>query len=280
MRKLLVIMGAFVALQSNAQELSFKNKKASVQNLTLEQIRQQLPVKDIKVYEPHEKREVTYTGVAMRDLLQKVYKSDWQKAEEVLFTCVDGYQPSIPMTQFQKYDAYLVFRRADDPKFNVTNKLQNNETVPLGPFYLIWNNLKDKQLQEEGANGWPYQIVGMDLISFRERFPGLSLPDKASGEARYGFLEYRKHCMNCHRINGEGAEKSVELNYPVNVTEYFRKEYLVRWIDNPQNVRYGSPMPAFNRSPTDRSKSIRAIIAYLEAMKAKKIAPKDTSVSK
>lgn len=274
MRSFLVALLAFAALHANAQELSFKNKKTPVRTLSLENLRQQFPVKEIKVYEPHEMHEVTYTGIAMRDLLQSVYKSDWQKMEEILFTCSDGYQPSIPMAQFIKYDAYLVFSRADDPKFMVTNKLQNNEKVTLGPFYLIWDNLKDKTLQADGASGWPYQIVGMDLIRFADRFPALSPPEKSSPEVKHGFLEFRKYCLNCHRINGEGAEKAVELNYPVNVTEYFRKEFLVRWIDNPASIRDGTLMPPLNPSMRDRSKTIRAIVSYLEAMKAKKIAPK------
>ncbi len=280
MRSLLLILFSFVAFQANAQELTFKNKNYQLQKLSLENIRQQFSVKEVKVYEPHEMREVTYKGIAMRDLLQSVYKSDWQKMEEILFTCVDGYQPSIPMAQFLKYDAYLVFSRTDDPKFMVTNKLQNNEKVPLGPFYLVWDNLKDKALQAEGANGWPYQVVAMDLIRFADRFPALSPPEKASSEVKHGFLEFRKHCLNCHRINGEGAEKAVELNYPVNVTEYFRKEFLVRWIDNPASIRYGTLMPALNPSLPDRAKTIRSIVAYLEGMKAKKVAPKSLAPTK
>jgi hypothetical protein len=36
--------------------------------------------------------------------------------------------------------------------------------VPLGPFYLIWENIDDQQMRAEGDYAWPYQLAGVDLI--------------------------------------------------------------------------------------------------------------------
>ena len=79
--------------------------------------------------------------------------------------------------------------------------------------------------------------------------------------------------MTCHTVNGEGGGKSVELNYPISVTEYIKEPWLVKWIDNPKSIRYNTTMPALNPDAKDRDAIIKNIIAYLKAMKNKKLEP-------
>ena len=72
-------------------------------------------------------------------------------------------------------------------------------------------------------------------------------------------------------MNGEGGQAAgVELNRPVNVTKYWKKEWLAKWIASPKSVREeqdardcegGYQLPAHVRA-----KQIQQIIAYLESM--------------
>ena len=65
-------------------------------------------------------------------------------------TCVDGYQPSIPVREFTQNKAFLAISRTDQKEFTLVNTLQSNEKVSLGPTYLVWDNLNNPQLLAEG----------------------------------------------------------------------------------------------------------------------------------
>ena len=57
----------------------------------------------------------------------------------------------------------LAFAHDDGGPFTMVNTLQNNENVPLGSLYLIWDNLHSKALLESGASDMPYQIKTIAL---------------------------------------------------------------------------------------------------------------------
>lgn len=256
-----------------SEELVFKDRGKVVKSLSLEWIEKLIPSKTVMVFDPHESENREYAGFPINALFTEAYGEKWRKTEEILFTCSDGYQPSIPSDRFKKYPAYLVYGRADKKEFTLINKLQNNELVRLGPFYLVWDNLSHPELRAEGGEGWPYEITTIDLINFSDRFPNMSPPKDSSPVVKNGFLAFRKHCMTCHTINGEGGRKSVELNYPVSVTEYFKESWLIRWIDKPKSIRYNTTMPALDLYLKDRETTIKNIIAYLRAMKDNKRKP-------
>ena len=147
------------------------------------------------------------------------------------------------------------------------------KTVELGPLYLVWDNLKSTELREEGAADMPYQIKEIELTSFAARFPALSPPANASQQVQQGFLHFRKHCIACHTINGQGGGKAPELNYPLSVTEYIKPEFLKRWIDDPSSIRYNTTMPALTAEIPAREKVIEELIAYLKAISTVKRLP-------
>jgi hypothetical protein len=263
------------AARAAGDTLTLKNHGKDVRTLTLAELTQLVPPETVRTHEFHEDKENLYKGVPMSALLTKVYGDAWKKADEVLFTCADGYQPSIPVAKFRDHPGYLAVGRADQDAFTMVNKLQNGEKIDLAPYYLVWDNLKDKPLQEDGASDQPYQVVAIDLIDFDAKFPGMAPPKGVSAQAHRGFLVFRKYCVACHSINGEGGAKSIELNYPVNVTEYVRENYLKQWIDKPQSIRFNATMPPLNPTAKNRSASIEDVLAYLKAMAKKKVAPKE-----
>ncbi|MGE0006056.1 MAG: cytochrome c [Parvibaculaceae bacterium] len=243
-----------------------------VAQLSGAEIARKVPATRITVWEPHEDKNVTYEGFDAGKLFTAIYGERWKESDEVLFTCVDGYQPVLAMERFARHRAYLVYRRLDQETFTVQNRFENRKDVPLAPFYLVWDNLRSQELRADGANGWPYQVTGVDLVTFADRFPGLSPPATASDQARKGFVAFRENCMACHTINGEGGSKAPELNYPVSVTEYLSPDWIRRWVMDPRAVRYNATMPGFAAHP-DAERLIDDVLAYLKTMARHKRKP-------
>lgn len=233
------------------------------------------PAFEVEVWEPHEKRLVKYRGYSFQRLLTAAYGDTWKKQEEILFTCSDGYQPSVPVSRFLKQPAILAFERVGSSDFEITNTLQGDEKVQVGPYYLVWDNATDPEKEIKGANGWPYQVEKVDLVRFSDRFPNMSPPATSSAKVLAGFDAFRAQCANCHSINGDGGLKGIDLNYPVSVTEYFKRKWLKQWILDPTKMRLKTAMPALNYGLKDRLTLADNIVTYLETMARNKKAPEE-----
>ncbi|HVW66033.1 MAG TPA: cytochrome c [Nitrosospira sp.] len=226
----------------------------------------------LKVFEPHERRERSYRVLPARAIFDAAFGKDWKNAEEIIFVAIDGYRAIVPVSKFIEHAGYLAFAHDDSRPFAMTNRLQNDEQVPLGPLYLVWDNIHSKALLESGASDMPYQIRMVELVSSGS-LGKMTPPAEASAQARRGFTHFRKYCTACHTVNGEGGIKGPELNYPVSVTEYMQPGYLKRWIENPQSIRYNTTMPGLGKEIPGRKQVIEELIAYLKAMSAAKRDP-------
>lgn len=267
-----LVFVAPAAFAADAGPVSFSIHGKPVAQLSFADMEKKAGTAQVTVWEPHEDRNVTYEGFDARKLFTAVYGDDWKKADEVLFTCVDGYQPVLPRDRFDRHASYLAYKRLDQEAFNIQNRFQDEKDVPLGPFYLVWDNLDSKELRDQGASAWAYQIVGVDLVTFADRFPRMSPPNAASDKAKRGFLAFRENCMSCHTINGEGGGKAPELNYPMSVTEYFSDAWMRKWILDPRSIRYTSTMPDFSSHPKP-DVLVDEVLAYLKTMARHKQKP-------
>lgn len=261
------------AFSQDEMEIEFKDQGKLVKKLDFRDLATLTPIHSIKIVEVHEQSQQTYKAFPARNLFDKTFGKKWEAAEEIVFVSLDGYQASIPVAKFLSHDAYFAFAHDDHSPFTMTNRLQGNEIVPLGPLYLIWDNMKSKILLQEGASDMPYQIKSIELATFASQFPGLSPPANSSAAVRRGFLHFRKYCMPCHTINGTGGNKGPELNYPASVVEYIRPEYLIRWIENPSGIRFNTRMPALAQKIPNRARISKEIVAYLKTMKRNKRKP-------
>jgi len=270
-----LIMGTGPLFAVDSLTFSMRGDTAP-RTFTFQEISKLVPAEKVTVIEPHTGEEMTFEGFPVAPLLEKMFKGAPAKFDEILFTCLDGYQPSIPLADLKGRKAWLVFRAEGMSEFKIVNKLQGNKSVALGPYYLIWDNKKDAELMAEGANSWPYQVKALELINFGDHFPRMAPAAHASKNVKDGFVWYRKHCLSCHTLNGEGgAATNIELNYPLSVTEYFKEGFLKQWIDDPSKVRFDAGMPPFTRSIKNRAQRIDGIIAYLKHMASRKQAPKE-----
>ncbi len=253
------------------QSLEFKNHGQKIKTLSLKELKALVPPQVLKLWEPHERKEVDYDVIKFDSLLQKVYGKN-ASADEFLFTCVDGYQPAIAAERFLNKEAYVAFGRRDQKKFAISDQDEGGRIREVGPYYLVWKNLDDQTLRQSDVLNWPFGIKTVDRVSFKEQYPKISPPDQSSMEVLKGFQHFRNNCLVCHALNGNGGNRGPELNYPVNVTEYFKESMLHQWISDPTSIRYNTVMPPLKKIE-NRDQVIQEIIEYLKAMTNKKIKP-------
>ena len=197
----------------------------------------------VAVHEPYEQREVRFEAFPALALFDEMFGPTWRTADELLFTCADGYRATVPVSRFLAHEAYVAIAR-EGASFAIDKPVGDEvERTELTPAYLIWENQRDALIRSEGDWGWPYQIVVVSMVSAAEGNGRMApLPD-AGEPAQRGFAVFRRYCSRCHAINGQGGELGPELNYPASVTEYLEPTWLRRWIDAPLTVRHGTHMP-------------------------------------
>jgi hypothetical protein len=265
-RSLLIASIFFIPSVSHAAKLEFKFKGKVQQSIEIKSIKKS---SSVTVLEPHMDQLVTYEGKPFNQMMDDTIGRQWRQGEEVLFTCLDGYQSSIPVKKFEHFRAWLVWARRDGKPFEITNKLQYNEKVLLGPIYLVWENQKEPELLEGGTNDFPYQVASLDVISFKERFPKIAPPVASSQNIKEGFLYFRKYCLNCHAIDGEGGQKAPDLKM-LNLFGRLNKVQLRKWILSPQSMKPTTLMPPFAPKLPNREKAADMVVDYLEMIIPKK----------
>ena len=267
------------AEQMPAGELVFELHGTVVGKQTLLTLQKAVLPRTLSVFDFEANAKVVYQGLPLIELLQHIYGDRWRGRDDIQFTCSDGYQPAVPVQDALKYAPLLAFR-FDKPGSFVLLKNSSrggSKTLDLGPFYLIWDNLRFKELLARGPMFWPYQIEKINLTDFSEHYRKSAPPRSAPTTVRSGFALFRSHCLSCHTMNGEGGQVAqIELNQPASVTQYFKRSWLIRWITNPSRVRknarmaaYGENKDKFSLSAKSARKEIEKIVAYLEWMAPK-----------
>lgn len=223
----------------------------------------------VTVREPHLLRdgrmpEVRYLGFPANDALAALLGPGWNAAgQELEFRARDGFVSRIPVERFARHRAWLVHARADGAAFEVDNHLQGERRVPLGPFYLVWDNRASKALQSEGGALWPYQVASVSVgpSSTAALLPA-GMAAKYTGAADLA----RTHCLSCHRIRGYGGDK-MPLDLDVAVRGYDSAQWQ-RWLLTPSAVKRDTTMPALAETlPTvERAAIARQLHDYLRAL--------------
>lgn len=254
--------------------LIFKQESSVPQQFTLSQLQQRISSLETTVAEPHiDNKLQRYHGFRFNLLLDTVFGEHWRDGEELVFHCLDGFQAMIPVRQFRQYDSVLAYAMPDHQDFKLTGDFVYKKEIDLAPFYLVWETEKyPKQAHLFEINSWPYQVISIELVGHTEHSRTYPPAPRTEAVLR-GFENVRKYCLPCHSLNGEGGGKAPELNYPINVTEYFREEWLKQWIDNPAKLRWNAKMPPLSPHLPERTQLIEDIIKYLKAMQHNKQKP-------
>lgn len=260
--------------KSDERSLMFLDHSKPVATRTLEELNREIEPLEVEVFEPHQRTKMAFAALPLPQVLDDAYGDIWREREAIVFTCRDGYEPTIAVRRVLNHSAFLALNRLDQAEFTIVEARDGaRQEVDLGPFYVIWENLDDAKIRAEDDYGWPYQVVRIELVSFQDRFAEMVPGEEASDRIWAGFDSFVVHCSRCHAINGHGGSVGPELNYPANPTEYMREDWLRRWIDDPTSMRRNPAMPPLNRNLPNRKRAIDDIVSYLEAIASRKVEP-------
>ncbi len=223
----------------------------------------------VEVYEPHLSTQQgpvkrSYLAYRFEVIADLVFGPMWRDgADTVEFRALDGYVSRIPIADFLAHKAYLAVGLTDDGPFTVDNLRQNETDVALGPYYLIWENIDDAEIFSRGPSIWPYQVAEILRVNTSDaplRPAGLDPALEPAVDLA------KKHCLNCHKLNGFGGNKApgdlAALAQALN-DETFRSRVL-----EPQLVQPNTTMPPLSRELPDqeRERILKLLRAYLLKM--------------
>ncbi|WP_417662372.1 c-type cytochrome [Pseudomonas sp.] len=210
------------------------------------------------------KRAMSYKAVPVAVLLESV-KPD----EHIQAVAADGFAAELPAARLLKTQGAKAWLAIEEP--SKPWPALGNKGYSAGPFYVVWQN---PQAGNIGPEQWPYQVATLRrLPAVEERFPALLPATDASEEVKLGFAQYQKNCMACHRLNKAGdSQFGPDLNLPHNPTEYFKSEFLSRYIRDPQSMRHWpqGKMPAFSEASISNVE-LKQLLAYLGHMAGRKL---------
>ena len=227
------------------------------------------PVVHASVYEPHlstggRRVVVEYVGFPAVDVLAHVFGEGWSDlGTTVEFRALDGYVSRIDVGRFLTESAFLVFAKTDGSSFTIDNLLQNESDIPLGPYYLVWDNVANPSLLAEGGRNWPYQVTDINLVTLSD---AMLVPEGLDERLHAGAELAKEYCLSCHQVNGFGGNK-----FPGNLAEIVRgfpREDFVQLVLQPSSVRSDATMPALARTlpEAERRHMAGVLFDYLSAV--------------
>jgi cytochrome c2 len=175
----------------------------------------------------------------------------------ITFECIDGYKPEMSLELFLKAKPFLAYKDVDAPKGSNWEKIiKDGNEMNADPFYLVYTSVPADNEEYK----WPYNVIKFHFESKNKNIE--TLQPKGNEKTMKGFALYHKQCITCHALNGIGGEMGPELNYPKNVTEYWKETELVDYIVNPASFRHKVKMPTLGITKQES----QAIVDYLKYM--------------
>ena len=183
------------------------------------------------------------------------------KNTKIVFECIDGYKPEMPLELFLNAKPYLAFEDIDAPKGSKWEPIiKNGNEMNAAPFYIVYPSVSE----EDSRYKWPYNLVKIYLEPLNQSTKELFLVNNKALES--GYTLFTDKCIICHAINGIGGTMGPELNFPKSVTEYWKENELIDYIVNPASFRNKVKMPA----PGISKQQSQEIVDYLKYMSENK----------
>jgi cytochrome c2 len=185
------------------------------------------------------------------------------KNTKIVFECIDGYKPEMPLELFLNANPYLAFQDVEAPKGTKWEPIvKNGNEMNAEPFYIIYTSISEK----DNRYKWPYNLIKIYLEPLNKST--LELYPLKNRKLETGYTLFKNQCLTCHSINGIGGTMGPELNYPKSVTEYWKENELVDYIVNPASFRNKVKMPTLGITK-QQSQEIVEYLKYISENKNK-----------
>ena len=223
----------------------------------------------VAVADPYYEKPKRFLAWPLACVLAQGFGADASRlaGQEVLLRALDGYTRATEGAVLVEPGGYLAFADADrgDGGFD---PIDYRKADPA-PFYVIWKGAGEHDVVRYP---WPYQLAEIEVVRVEDRFPRAVPPGAEPGsQARRGFDVFRRNCLQCHAINGEGGRVGPELNVPQSIVEYRPEEQIRAFVRDPRTFRY-TQMPA---NPQLSDADLDALLAYFRHMSAYKVDPSE-----
>ncbi|WP_310559299.1 c-type cytochrome [Flavobacterium sp.] len=211
------------------------------------------------VYHKAKKYKAVNTAILIKNEID-LTKLD-PKNTKIVFECIDGYKPEMPLELFLNANPYLAFQDLDAPKGNKWEPIvKDGNEMNAAPFYIVYTSVSEKDTRYK----WPYNLVKIYLEPLNKST--LELYPLKNRKLEAGYNLFKNQCLTCHSINAIGGTMGPELNYPKSVTEYWKEKELVDYIVNPASFRYKVTMPTLGIT----KQQSQEIVDYLKYMSENK----------
>lgn len=238
--------------------LIFTSGDKEVLRLTAAELARRPNVRTIEIADPFYKKAKKYRAVPLRDLLTAAYGGAWSENAlgEVFFDALDGYRSHAKVSVLMQSGGMVAFEDLDAKDWQVIP----GKSITPAPYYLVWTG--PEQLPSAGYP-WPWAVTGVKMAILEDEYPNAlpkgAGPDTAAGR---GWNLFRKNCISCHSISGDGGTLGPDLNAPRGVTRYQKRSFLRAFIKQASSFRR-TKMPDFGEL---EKSELDDLLAYFDHM--------------
>jgi mono/diheme cytochrome c family protein len=220
----------------------------------------------VAVADPYYEKPKRFLAWPLRCVLEQGFGALTDLAtQELLLRALDGYTRATEGSVLLEPGGYVAFADAERPAGGF-DPIDYRQADPA-PFYVIWKGAGERDVVRYP---WPYQLAELEVVRVEDRFPRAVPPGAEPGSpARRGFEVFRRSCLSCHAINGEGGRVGPELNVPQSIVEYRPEAQIRAFVRDPRTFRK-TQMPA---NPQLSEADLDALLAYFRHMSAYKVEP-------
>jgi mono/diheme cytochrome c family protein len=269
MGTLFALLVAFAA-QASEPSLRFERPGAAPRSVSATELRAACGTETVEVDDPYYERHKRFLAWPLRCVLEQGFGALGPDvaAGDVLLRALDGYTRASEGAVLLEPGGYVAFADADRAASGQGgfDPIDYRQADPA-PFYVIWKGAGEHDVVRYP---WPYQLAELALVRVEDRFPHAVPAGAAPGSApARGFAVFRRSCLQCHAINGDGGRVGPELNVPRSIVEYRPEAQLRAFIRDPRQFRY-TQMPA---NPHLSDADLDALLAYFRHMSQHRFDP-------
>ena len=255
-----LLLWSLAAAPARAAEpaISFLAGDKEVLRVTATELGARPDVRVVALADPYYGKRKRYRAVPIKDLLAQAYGPAWIEdgVGEFFFEALDGYRSHARVPILAEDGGMLAFADADVPAWEELPK----EKLRPGPFYLVWIGAEQTPLK---GYPWPWQVVSVKSGIIEDEYPK-AVPRNTVRDSRAlaGWAIFRRACISCHAMSGQGGSVGPDLNEPRGIARYHDKKELKAYIRKASSFRH-TKMPDFDELTAS---DLDDLIAYFDFM--------------